>query len=120
LTGLIKRIGGQAGCDRPYRFISKIKKGEGIMKPNVIVINPKDNVAIALDAIKEGEAVKLPDSQEFATVEDIPYSHKIALSDITAGCNIIKYGEIIGEAKEDIKKGQWVHTHNLDIDEKKR
>jgi hypothetical protein len=90
------------------------------MKPNVIIIDNKDNVAIALEDIDKGKAVSMPDKQEFPTKEDIPYSHKIALADITAGCNIIKYGEIIGEAKEDIKKGEWVHTHNLDIDRQKR
>ena len=90
------------------------------MKPNVIIINSKDNVAIALEEIKQGEMVLLPGGGEFTTLAAIPYSHKVALTDILKGENIIKYGEMIGIATEDICKGRWVHTHNLDIDNKKR
>ena len=35
------------------------------------------------------------------------------MRDIAAGEYVIKYGEIIGRATEDIKKGEWVHTHNV-------
>jgi altronate hydrolase len=44
----------------------------------------------------------------------------VALTDIPEGEDIIKYGEMIGVATAIIRKGQWVHTHNLDIDNKKR
>ncbi len=43
-------------------------------------------------------------------VED---GHKYAVRDIAAGENIIKYGQPIGHATADIKKGEHVHTHNL-------
>lgn len=39
--------------------------------------------------------------------------HKYALRDIRAGENIIKYGNPIGHATTDIKKGEHVHSHNL-------
>jgi hypothetical protein len=32
----------------------------------------------------------------------------------------MKYGEIIGEAKELIRKGDFVHKHNLDIEDRKK
>lgn len=38
--------------------------------------------------------------------------HKYALVDIKEGENIIKYGNPIGHATCDIKKGEHVHTHN--------
>jgi altronate dehydratase len=88
------------------------------MKANVIIINPADNVAIALADIKTGSQAILPDGTAVQAVSDIPYSHKIALTDISKGAHIMKYGELIGEAKTEIKKGEWVHTHNLDIEEK--
>lgn len=37
----------------------------------------------------------------------------VALEDIAAGEQIIKYGCVIGIAKSDIAPGQWVHTHNV-------
>ncbi len=55
-----------------------------------MIINEKDNVEINL--------------------ED---GHKYALLDIPAGENIIKYGNPIGHATEDIKKGEHVHSHNM-------
>ncbi len=61
-----------------------------------VIINQKDNVGITLGG--EGE---------------IPAGHKIALRDIPKGEYVIKYGEIIGRAKTDIQKGEWVHTHNV-------
>ena len=39
--------------------------------------------------------------------------HKYALTDIKKGENIIKYGNPIGHATEDILKGAHVHTHNV-------
>ena len=39
--------------------------------------------------------------------------HKYALRDIAKGENIIKYGNPIGHATCDIKKGEHVHTHNV-------
>ncbi len=39
--------------------------------------------------------------------------HKYALRDIKEGENIIKYGNPIGHAVVDIKKGEHVHSHNV-------
>lgn len=39
--------------------------------------------------------------------------HKYALRDIKKGENIIKYGNPIGHATTDIKKGDHVHSHNV-------
>ena len=39
--------------------------------------------------------------------------HKYALYDIAKGENIIKYGQPIGHATKDLKKGDHVHSHNM-------
>ena len=87
------------------------------MKPNVIVIHVRDTVAIALEDIQQGSSVHLPDGGSLRAQSDIPYSHKIALKDLTQGEDIIKYGEIIGQAKQAIARGEWIHTHNLVVEE---
>jgi altronate hydrolase len=46
-------------------------------------------------------------------IEEIPQGHKFALRDIAKGQQIIKYGSPIGIATCDIKKGAWIHTHNM-------
>lgn len=45
---------------------------------------------------------------------EIPYGHKIAVRDIKLGELIFKYGEEIGIATQNIKKGDHVHIQNLD------
>ena len=61
-----------------------------------VIINEKDNVGVCLDGN-----------------EKIPAGHKYALRPISMGEYVIKYGEIIGKATQDIAKGEWVHTHNV-------
>ena len=73
-----------------------------------IIINPRDNVAVALFELNKGET--------FGNVEilsNIPEKHKFALTDIAKGENVIKYGYPIGIATTHIKKGDHIHTHNL-------
>jgi altronate dehydratase len=89
----------------------------GAMKPNVIIINPSDNVAVALEDIGLNAAVSLPGGDEIPAVSAIPYSHKVSLADLGKGDAVIKYGEAIGHATAAIRKGEWVHTHNLVIKE---
>ena len=51
---------------------------------------------------------------KFDNVEvNLDNGHKYAISDIGKGENIIKYGNPIGHATEDIKRGEHVHTHNM-------
>jgi hypothetical protein len=83
------------------------------MKPNTIIIDPQDNVAVALEDISTGKEIALPDGRKLSARVDIPYSHKVVLVDLAAGLPVIKYGEVIGRAKTDLKPGDWVHTHNL-------
>ena len=45
--------------------------------------------------------------------EKIPAGHKYALQAIDKGEYLVKYGEIIGRATQDIAVGDWVHTHNV-------
>jgi hypothetical protein len=86
------------------------------MKPNVIIINIQDNVAVALEDIPRGSAVILPGGDEFLAQDTVPYSHKVAIVDIERGTVVRKYGESIGKARENIGRGAWVHTHNMDIE----
>lgn len=46
-------------------------------------------------------------------LEDIPACHKIAVTPIKKGTQVLKYGCPFGVATEDIAIGRWVHTHNV-------
>lgn len=78
-------------------------------------IDYSDNVATALEAIKTGSVTLRGDAGEpsIEAVTEVPAGHKIALRDIAPGEDIIKYGVVIGRATETVKKGSWVHLHNI-------
>lgn len=40
--------------------------------------------------------------------EDVPQGHKVALTDLNQGDEIVRYGEVIGFADETIKRGSWI------------
>ncbi len=84
------------------------------MKDNILIIDPKDNVAVALKTLGAGEIAVTKGIEGFRALEEIPAGHKIALKDIPKGEEIIKYGEIVAVSTRDIKRGEWVHTHNLE------
>ena len=44
---------------------------------------------------------------------EIPPCHKTAIEDIGAGEPVLKYGRAIGVAAREIKRGDWVHDHNV-------
>ena len=75
-------------------------------------IHPADNAAVALKPLRAGD-VLTADGTKTTLIEDIPQGHKFSLCDIPAGGAVIKYGAPIGAAKEDIRKGSWIHTHNM-------
>ncbi|RLE79740.1 MAG: flagellar biosynthesis protein FlgA [Thermoprotei archaeon] len=88
----------------------------GRSKIDAVVVNERDNVAVALRDIKPCEKilVSIKDKTLELIVKDfIRRGHKIALYDIKRGEYIIKYGEVIGVATEDIERGRHVHCHNV-------
>ena len=86
------------------------------MQYKAIKTSPQDNVAIAVTIIPRGVTVTIPGSGEIVTNQEIPLGHKIALASISKGAGIIRYGEVICSAKEDIKAGDWIHVHNTASD----
>ena len=84
-------------------------------------ITVRDNVVTAVADFAAGEVatVKFETSEEtYRCNHKIPFGHKIAILDIHTGDKVIKYGEAIGSASQEIKMGDWVHTHNVKDDYK--
>ena len=81
-------------------------------------VDDKDNVAtIFANGIVDGTKVEIRDKkgqmEPVHVIGNVPYGHKIAVRDIRKGEPIMKYGESIGAASADIKKGEYVHIHNM-------
>jgi altronate hydrolase len=81
--------------------------------PRALRLSAEDNVMIAVDEIRAGDA---PAACPIAA-ERIPRGHKIATAPIAAGAPIRKFGQIIGFASQPIEAGRWVHEHNCVVQE---
>lgn len=82
------------------------------METKYLKINSADNVAVAIQALSAGETITI-DGQEINVLQDTPAGHKVMLTDLSKGEDIIKYGYPIGHATEDVKKGQWVNENQI-------
>lgn len=83
-----------------------------IQAPDLLKLNIRDNVAVALRLITAGEQISI-DDYTVTALKDIPQGHKIALIPLTKDDHVIKYGSPIGHVLEDVAPGEWLHTHNV-------
>ncbi|MBX6424317.1 MAG: UxaA family hydrolase [Variibacter sp.] len=87
--------------------------------PHLLVHAKKDTVGVVVvEDLKAGTdmlCVVTEDDSSFRLKAkmNVPIGHKIALVDIKKGDTVWKYGQDIGQAVADIKKGEHVHVHNL-------
>ena len=81
-----------------------------------LVMHPKDNVATVLEDIAPEQNLEIEGNEKTSTItatEAIPFGHKIALRKIRPNAKVLKYGEIIGTATQNISTGSHVHVHNI-------
>ena len=85
------------------------------MAPLCIRVNPRDNVAVAVNPEGLASGTRLPDGPTL--VEAVPQGHKVALHEIAAGNPIVRYGESIGTAMHTIPAGAWVREELVTLPE---
>lgn len=78
---------------------------------HVVKMRNRDNVAIALHDIQAGTAIE----GGITANHDIPQAHKIALIPIPKGEPVIRYGVVLGYAKENILAGDWINEDSLNL-----
>lgn len=81
------------------------------ISPLFVRVNEGDNVAIAVKDVPSGTIV----ADGIVTNQEIPQAHKVALDDIEVNEKVIRYGVILGYAKEAIKKGDWINEFMLEL-----
>ena len=79
--------------------------------PRRIQVHAGDNVAIIVNDLGLPAGTEFPDG--LILNHFVPQGHKVALRDIAAGAPIIRYGEAIGTADEDIRRGDWVNESRV-------
>ena len=85
-------------------------------EPRSIRLSPQDNVVVAVDEIEKGKLA----AGGIAANARVTRGHKMAVTPIAAGEAVLKFGQIIGFAKEAIMPGDWVHEHNTSMGEFER
>ena len=86
-------------------------------KNRAVLINKRDNVAVVLSPVCEGEKVSIYYNdrllKNIVAQSDIPIYHKIAMVNLDTGLEIYKYGEVIGKMVVPAKEGSHVHVREL-------
>jgi altronate hydrolase len=73
-----------------------------------IQLSAADNIVLVTDPFNPGDV-----AGAVAANARIPRGHKMAIVLIEKDQPIVKYGQVIGFAKEMIAPGDWVHEHNV-------
>jgi arabinonate dehydratase len=79
-------------------------------EPRTLRLNAADNVIVAVDTLDKGRVVS-----GVTATQRVPRGHKMAAAAIAKGQPVVKFGQIIGFAKADIQRGEWVHEHNVGV-----
>jgi len=82
-----------------------------------IVMDPKDNVATLLTDVDKDDVVQVGTGEKVTEIriqERIQFGHKFAMGKISKGQDVLKYGEVIGQATQDISEGKHDHVHNVE------
>jgi hypothetical protein len=85
--------------------------------PDMIVLDPKDNVATALRDLDGPSLASIanPDGSRFdlEILQSIKLGHKVAIAPIERETPAIKHGEPFGLATANISLGEHAHVHNI-------
>tara|TARA_B100000470_G_scaffold118642_1_gene91501 strand:+ start:41 stop:328 length:288 start_codon:yes stop_codon:yes gene_type:complete len=86
---------------------------------DIIIHDEKDNVGVVvIEKISPNQEcncwiMENDKSVKIQSKNEIRLGHKIAMVDLKEGDTILKYGHDIGKVVNNIKKGEYVHVHNV-------
>ncbi|PZR88664.1 MAG: hypothetical protein DLM67_20075 [Candidatus Nephthysia bennettiae] len=85
--------------------------------PHFLVHNEGDHVGVAVQDVDPGSALAVyMDSErsiELDVLERVPLGHKVALTDVDSGAEVIEYRVPVGLTRRAIRQGELVHVHNI-------
>lgn len=81
--------------------------------PVIVRMHARDNVAIVGNDGGLAAGTELPGGIKLR--ERVPQAHKVALEDLPAGAEAIRYGVVIGRALKDLPAGSWVNERVLEM-----
>lgn len=82
------------------------------MGEKMLMVQPMDNVAVALQDLKAGEVIQVQEDN-ITLLDAVQAKHKFLLQDLKKGDQVIMYGVLVALANEDLRKGQVLTTKNV-------
>jgi altronate hydrolase len=82
------------------------------MQNNVLQLDPRDNVLVALTSLRKGETIPFSGAA-YVLLSDVPAKHKFVTQDLGAGDPVFMYGGLVGTATEPIRRGDLLSTRNI-------
>jgi altronate hydrolase len=82
------------------------------MQTNVLKLDQRDNVLVALAPLHRGEQIGFS-GETYTLLSDIPAKHKFLIRDVQPGDEIRMYGLLVGTATQPIRQGDLLSTRNI-------
>jgi altronate hydrolase len=82
------------------------------MHLNILQLDPRDNVLIALTDLKAGDRIEFA-GRTYLLPKNVPAKHKFALGNFGVGDDVTMYGVLVGRAVERIAVGELLTTNNI-------
>ena len=67
------------------------------MQNNVLQLDPRDNVLIALTDLPKGDSINFS-GRSYTLSSNVPAKHKFATADLETGADVVMYGVLVGKA----------------------
>ena len=82
------------------------------MHLNVLQLDSRDNVLIALSDLKAGDRIAF-DGEIYSLPRNVPAKHKFAMRALAVRDNVLMYGVLVGRAVKPIAAGELLTTGNI-------
>ncbi|NIX77280.1 UxaA family hydrolase [Microvirga terricola] len=82
------------------------------LTPRTVRLHDRDNLVVAVEPIEVGASV-----HGVTARQRVPRGHKMAIAAIRQGEPVLKFGQIIGFASQQVLPGDWLHEHNVAMHE---
>ncbi|AFT88852.1 UxaA family hydrolase [Paraburkholderia phenoliruptrix] len=83
--------------------------------PRLILLSPDDNCLIAAARLDAGTQLMI-EGEGVTLARDIDLGHKVARRGLAKDDKVLRYGAVIGHVTEAVRRGEHLHTHNLESD----
>jgi altronate hydrolase len=82
------------------------------MQKEVLQLDSRDNVVIALTDLRQGQDVRVGDDV-YRLQSNVAAKHKFATKDLPVGADVVMYGVLVGKAVKPVALGELLSTSNV-------